>query len=283
MNFNITTDPIKITVIIPVYNYQGSLKRCLDSVINQSLKELQIICINDGSTDNSLKIMKDYAKDDSRILVLEQVHQGANVARKAGLHLAFGEYICFLDGNDFLDINLLEQNYTKVLEGSSHHQISYDTKTKSYTTVVEPVDVFDRIIRRVYVETHGILFQSDEQNLISLEKAVNELKKNMTSKEVVDKIAQLDKKIEQIGKGKVPDRSIEKELCKELKKLHTINGTMEEKIDQLLISHNNEQKKIEKQLIWANQEIKNIRSSATYKIGRFFTWFPRTVRRLLSN
>lgn len=280
MNFNITTDPIKITVIIPVYNHQGSLKRCLDSVIHQSLEELQIICINDGSTDNSLKIMKDYAKDDSRILVLEQVHQGANVARKAGLHLAFGEYICFLDGNDFLDINLLEQNYTEVLEGSSHHQISYDTKTKSYTTVVEPVDVFDRIIRRIYVENHGILFQSDEQNLISLEKAVNELKKNMTSKEVVDKIAQLDKKIEQIGKGKVPDRSIEKELCNELKKLHTINGTMEEKIDQLLISHNKEQKKIEKQLIWANQEIKNIRSSATYKIGRFFTFIPRMLRKI---
>lgn len=100
---------VKISVIIPVYNTEKYLKECLNSVINQSLKEIEIICIDDGSTDNSLKILREYEQKDNRIIVLQQNNSGSGVARNAGIKKGNGKYISFLDADD---------NYpsTKVLE-----------------------------------------------------------------------------------------------------------------------------------------------------------------------
>lgn len=106
------TNP-NISVIIPVYNTEKYLKDCLDSVTNQSLKNIEIICINDGSTDNSSSILKSYAEKDDRIHVIKQNNQGLSAARNAGIKNACGEYICFLDSDDMLADNALEELYNK--------------------------------------------------------------------------------------------------------------------------------------------------------------------------
>lgn len=92
---------IMVSVIIPVYNAEEYLKECLDSVLNQTMKNQELICIDDGSTDNSLLILQDYHKIDSRVQVLMQENQGSGSARNRGLKAARGKYIAFLDADDF--------------------------------------------------------------------------------------------------------------------------------------------------------------------------------------
>lgn len=114
-----------VSIIIPVYNTALYLSQALDSVINQSYKKLQIICVNDGSTDQSLAILEEYAKNDSRIEIITQRNSGLSSARNKGLDAAKGDYILFLDSDDWLDTdtvqkarrNLIEHNVDIVLWG----------------------------------------------------------------------------------------------------------------------------------------------------------------------
>ena len=98
----------KISVIVPVYNVELYLYQCLDSIINQTFKDIEIICINDGSTDNSGKVLEEYAQKDDRVKVLTQENQGQAVARNKGLDIAKGEYIYFVDSDDFIHPQTLE-------------------------------------------------------------------------------------------------------------------------------------------------------------------------------
>ena len=98
----------KISVIIPVYNTEKYLSRCLDSVVNQTFKDLEIICVNDGSTDNSNEILDRYASKDNRITVINQKNGGLSAARNTGLRHASGQYIGFVDSDDWIDIDYYE-------------------------------------------------------------------------------------------------------------------------------------------------------------------------------
>lgn len=98
----------KISIIIPVYNVEKYLTTCLESVRNQTFKDFEAICINDGSTDNSLEILKDFQKKDERIKIITQENQGSSVARNRGLKEAKGDYIYFLDSDDSIHPKLLE-------------------------------------------------------------------------------------------------------------------------------------------------------------------------------
>lgn len=91
-----------ISVLIPVYNVEKYLRQCLDSVISQTLKDIEIICVNDGSTDSSLQILQEYAKKDKRITVIDQQNQGTLLARKNAVAESSGKYICFIDSDDWL-------------------------------------------------------------------------------------------------------------------------------------------------------------------------------------
>lgn len=93
----------KVSVIIPVYNAEKYLRKCLDSVVNQKLKDIEIICINDGSTDSSLEVLQEYAAKDNRFVILTQENQGPAVARENGIKHAKSEYIGFVDSDDFID------------------------------------------------------------------------------------------------------------------------------------------------------------------------------------
>ena len=109
---------IKVSVIMAVYNAEPYLKQALDSIVNQSLREIEIICVDDGSTDASLCILQEYAERDSRIRVLRNTIQsdGAGAARNLGLASAVGEYISVLDADDFFELDMLELAYKKAKE-----------------------------------------------------------------------------------------------------------------------------------------------------------------------
>ena len=102
----------KISVIVPVYNVETYLRQCLDSIINQTLTDIEIICINDGSTDTSPDILKEYESRDSRIRIISQENKGLSSARNRGLEVAVGEYIYFIDSDDYLDVNALDELYS---------------------------------------------------------------------------------------------------------------------------------------------------------------------------
>lgn len=108
-----------ITIVIPVYNDQRFLPRCLDSILQQTFISFEAILINDGSTDNSLDILEEYAKNDPRIKVYSQNNQGPGVARNYGISLARGEYIGFVDSDDFIEPQMLEFMYKHLIETNS--------------------------------------------------------------------------------------------------------------------------------------------------------------------
>lgn len=109
----------KVSVIIPVYNVEQYLRECLDSVINQTLKEIEIICVDDGSTDRSLEILKEYAKKDNRITVMRQENKGSGPARNNGIIKAKGEFIAFMDSDDmYPNKNTLEHMYTTAIKNN---------------------------------------------------------------------------------------------------------------------------------------------------------------------
>lgn len=107
------TEKPKVTVIIPVYNGERYLKQCMDSIVGQTLKDIEILCVDDGSSDKSLEIMESYMHRDKRIKVICQKNSGAGAARNKGMSLAKGEYLSFLDADDFFEPDMLEQTYKK--------------------------------------------------------------------------------------------------------------------------------------------------------------------------
>ena len=106
----------KVSIIIPIYNMKKYLTKCLDSVIHQTLKDIEIICIDDGSTDNSLEILKAYAQKDPRIKVLTQENQGQGAARNLGIDVAESEYVSFVDPDDWIEPDTYEYAYNTITE-----------------------------------------------------------------------------------------------------------------------------------------------------------------------
>ena len=95
-----------ISVIVPVYNAKKYLDRCIQSIINQKYKELEIILVDDGSKDNSLEICKSYADKDNRIQVIHKENAGVSAARNTGIEAASGDFIAFVDSDDYIDENM---------------------------------------------------------------------------------------------------------------------------------------------------------------------------------
>ena len=108
---------IKLSIIVPVYNSEKFLNKCINSLINQTIKNIEIILINDGSSDNSLNICNEFAKKDSRIKVFSQENSGQATARNVGLDNATGEYITFTDADDWVDPDY----YEKLLNTALNH------------------------------------------------------------------------------------------------------------------------------------------------------------------
>lgn len=130
---------IKVSVIIPVYNVEKYLRQNLDSVANQTLKDIEVICVDDGSTDSSFEIVKEYAEKDPRFIPVSQKNGGAGAARNNGLRRARGKYLSFLDSDDFFDERMLEEAYNKAEETKADFVVfrsdQYYEETKEFKNV----------------------------------------------------------------------------------------------------------------------------------------------------
>ena len=140
---------MKASIIIAAYNIETYIRRCIISIINQTLKDIEIIVVNDGSTDNTLGIIKELYKLDNRIIIVNQENKGLIEARKSGLNIAKGEYILFVDGDDWIDNELLAHYIMKIEEESgdlliseykSHINKQCITQTPDYSSGVISID-----------------------------------------------------------------------------------------------------------------------------------------------
>ncbi len=102
---------VQVSIIVPVFNTEKYIEKCLNSLVNQTLSDIEIICINDGSTDNSLITIRRFANRDSRIKILEQQNLKQGAARNNGMQIATGEYIGFVDSDDWVDLDYFEKLY----------------------------------------------------------------------------------------------------------------------------------------------------------------------------
>ena len=178
----------RVSVVVPVHNTARYLPQCLDSIIHQTLREIEIICVDDGSEDNSYSVLSDYAALDGRITILQQECLGAGVARNAGLERARGEWVMFIDSDDFAEPDLLESAYSSGVAASadivlfSANSFNQNTKQVSYmpwslnkslipTLPCKTEELYDKIFqiskpapwtklfRRSFVVNNGISFQ----------------------------------------------------------------------------------------------------------------------------
>lgn len=108
-----------ISIIVPVHNIEAYLKKCLDSILAQTFTDFEVIVVNDGSTDKSGEICDAYAKQDARVKVIHQENQGVSSTRNAGIARAEGEFIGFVDGDDYVDMDMYRELYQTCMETDS--------------------------------------------------------------------------------------------------------------------------------------------------------------------
>ncbi|MCW4387871.1 glycosyltransferase family 2 protein [Limosilactobacillus oris] len=173
----------KISVIIPVYNIGPYLERCVKSVTSQSFRNLQIILVNDGSTDNSLQVCERLRKQDDRITIVSRGNQGSGYARNAGLTIATGDYVTFVDGDDYLAPQLLEHLYQRLQEDQSDiacahffrqdpqgtyyfyinkHDRDQQELSRAYSPLEwAKMETNDTVIKQVFYQAWGKLFKRE--------------------------------------------------------------------------------------------------------------------------
>lgn len=152
-----------ISIIVPVYNVENYLKRCLDSIINQTYKNLEIICIDDGSKDSSGKILDKYKLKDKRIKVRHKKNGGLASARNAGIQVATGKYIGFVDSDDYIEPNMFEELYNSIIENNSdisicNFYLDYEDENKIIENVnndvinakMEKLEYINKLFRNNY-------------------------------------------------------------------------------------------------------------------------------------
>lgn len=137
----------KISVIVPVYNIEHYIEECIKSILNQTFKEFELLLVDDGSTDSSLNICRGYEKKDNRIKVIHKKNGGLSDARNVGIEKACGKYICFIDGDDFIANDTLENMYNLILKNNS--QIAVCNMVRYYED-----------------EDTGVFYRPSEKNIV---------------------------------------------------------------------------------------------------------------------
>ena len=147
---------VKVSIIVPVYNVQGYLGKCLKSLLAQTLKDIEIICINDGSTDDSLTILNFFAFKDKRIKVIDQENSGPGVARNNGMKAANGEYIGFVDPDDWVKEDMYEKMYNQAKNLDSDIVICDYVRYQEWTNRIIPQYFFEKAVKYIKAEPVNI-------------------------------------------------------------------------------------------------------------------------------
>ena len=176
----------KVSIVIPTYNVENYLRECMESVINQTLSDIEIICINDGSTDGSLKILREYADRDERVILIDKKNEGYGVGMNTGMDIASGEYIGIVEPDDFVPLTMYEDLYNIAKDneldfvkadfyrftrdsGTGELNLVYnrlDPSGENYNQVISPfekpyvtkfiMNTWSGIYRRQFIEEHHI-------------------------------------------------------------------------------------------------------------------------------
>ena len=169
----------KITVIVPVYNVENYLEKCLDSLINQTYKNLEIIVINDGSTDNSGKICQEYAQKDNRIVYIEKENGGLSDARNVGLDKMTGSYVTFIDSDDWAELDYVEILYKKIIEYQADISVgnyySYNEDEETYYFHIYGDSYYEKVYDNISIFEN--LYESQEMKSFALISAWGKLYK----------------------------------------------------------------------------------------------------------
>lgn len=162
-----------ISIIIPVYNVELYICECLESVINQTYKKLEIIIIDDGSTDKSAEICKNYLKKDNRIRLISQKNSGVSAARNLGIEFANGEYITFIDSDDYIDVNYIKCMYENIKKNKCdivvcglqdfEYNNKFTKKSKKFKKILNCNDFFAEMFREkfLYAVVWAKLYKKD--------------------------------------------------------------------------------------------------------------------------
>ncbi|MBQ9271940.1 MAG: glycosyltransferase [Alphaproteobacteria bacterium] len=142
----------KVSIIVPVYNVQGYLGKCLNSLLAQTLRDIEIICVNDGSTDDSLTILECFAHKDKRIKVIDQENSGPGVARNNGMQATSGEYIGFVDPDDWVKEDMYEKMYHQAKTLDSDIVICDYVRYQEWTNRIIPQHFFEKAVKYIKAE-----------------------------------------------------------------------------------------------------------------------------------
>ena len=176
----------KVSIVIPTYNVENYLRECMESVVNQTLRDIEIICINDGSTDGSLKILREYADRDERVILIDKKNEGYGVGMNTGMDIATGEYIGIVEPDDFVPLTMYEDLYNIAKDNeldfvkADFYRFTRDSRTgelnlvynrldpsgENYNQVISPfekpyvtksiMNTWSGIYRRQFIEEHHI-------------------------------------------------------------------------------------------------------------------------------
>lgn len=164
-------DNPSISVIIPVYNAEKTISKCVESVIHQTFKDFELILINDGSTDNTLPLLKNYEQQYANIIVVDKNNEGASLSRNRGIKIAHSPYIMFVDSDDFIDLDYLETFYKEISTNNLDMVIGGIRRVDNKGKIVDEIVLSDtewskyiitspctRIIRREFLEQEQLEF-----------------------------------------------------------------------------------------------------------------------------
>ena len=165
----------QVSIIVPAYNVENYIERCLNSLVNQTFKDIEIITINDGSTDKSLELLNKYAKEDIRISVIDLGDEGVSYCRNLGIEKANGKYIMFVDSDDWIDSNMIEAMYKKAEENK------LDLVMCSYIREFK-----DHSKEKIFNLPEEIIYKEDKVKNELLRKLVGPVKEELSNPEMLD-------------------------------------------------------------------------------------------------
>lgn len=171
----------KVSIIIAAYNIEKYIYKCIESIKNQTMKEIEIIVVNDGSDDDTLNIIKSLAIHDKRIKIIDKKNGGLIEARKSGLNIAKGEYVLFVDGDDWLELDALEKLYKNAIENNLdiliyNAYLSYDNRKEKFNVFSKDLSgdilkdlllceispcIWSKLIKLEYIKNNNIEFVSN--------------------------------------------------------------------------------------------------------------------------
>ncbi len=170
-----------ISIVVPVYNSQQYLSNCLDSILNQTYHNLEIVLVNDGSTDNSLNILEEYQKKDKRIKIISTENHGVSHARNVGIQNVTGDYITFVDSDDILEIDTIETLYKDIIDNNAdlvqcnHYINEYEYfYTYDNITINGDKEVFHKfLVESICCTVWGKLYKKEVFNSVSFNEYYN--------------------------------------------------------------------------------------------------------------